>query len=457
VLSPGEVGYDDQVSGFNVAVTHAPQIVVAAECAEDVLAAVRYAAGAGLPVAVQATGHRAHLSFTGGLLINTQAMNSVSIDPVSRTATVGAGTRWRAVLDAAAPYGLGGLCGSTSNVSVVGYTLGGGLPVLGRAFGFAADRLRSVQLVTADGQLRTVDASSDPELLWALRGAGAGLGIVTSMTFELVELSQIAGGGIFYPGEHAAAVLAQYAQWIRNVPEQLCSSLAFLRLPPVPDLPEPLRGQFTMHLRIAYPGELAELAALLEPMRRCAPAVIDAVGELAYPQLDAIHQDPDHPVPFAERGCLLEDLSPALQQVLIEQAGPDSSCPLLLVELRHLGGALRTCRTGGDDAVGGRDAGLNLFTVGVLAGPAAGAVLPGLAAVHDAVRPHATGRTFINLAGPATDAADRARAWAPAQDERLRRVKATLDPGNLFWQGYVAADGTPTAAASAELAAAQGS
>lgn len=431
-LRPGEDGYLDAVAGFNLAVEHRPSVVVPATSAGDVVAAVRYAGAAGLPVAVEATGHNRHRGLTEGVLVNTRAMDEVAVDPQARTATVGAGARWRAVLDAAAPHGLGGLCGSTSDVGVVGYTLGGGLPVLGRAFGFAADRVLSMDVVTADGRLRTVSRTSDPELFWAMRGGGGSLGVVTSMTFELLELSRIVGGGLFYPGEHAAAVLAAYAGWTRSLPAGMCTSLAFLRLPPLPEVPEPLRGRLVIHLRVAYPGAAGEAEELLAPMRRCAPAIIDAVGELPYRQLDEIHRDPEHPIPFLERGRLVDELGPGLQEALLRQAGPESACSLLLVELRQLGGALERPVHGRDDnAVGARDAAFHLMSVGALTGPQS-TVPADLDALHAALSPHTSGRTFLNLHGTPGDEADRARAWSPEQYARLRAAKRRYDPADVF-------------------------
>lgn len=440
VYRAGDAGYDAAVNGFNAAVTHAAPIVVAATCAQDIVAAVRYASAAGLPVAVQATGHGAHLAVDDGVLVNTALMNEVNVDPDARTATVGAGTKWRAVLDAAAPYGLGGLCGSTSDVGVVGYTVGGGLPVLGRAYGFAAERVRSFEVVTADGQLRHVDAASEPDLFWALRGGGGNAGIVTSMTFELLPVQNIYGGALFFRGADAAAVLRAYAAWVTTVPDELCSSLAFLRLPPMPEVPEPLRGQFVMHLRVGFAGSVQAGEQLLAPMRACAPALIDAVGDLPYRDLDLIHQDPDHPVPAYDAGCLLRDLDEDTVAMLLAQAGPDSNSPLLLTEVRHLGGALSRADT---FACGSRTGGFGLSGIGVLAGPAAAAVPSAVAALLRAAAPYSTGETLVNFHGTPGDEADRARAWSTGHYERLRQIKAAYDPANLFRFGHAI---TPAAA-----------
>jgi FAD/FMN-containing dehydrogenase len=143
LLLPGVPGYEAEVASFNTAVTHRPQIVVGAATAADVQAAVRYAAGLGLSVAVQATGHGASVPIGTGLLVTTARLNGVAVDSAARTATIGAGTRWREVITAAARHELAPLSGSSSGVGAVGFTLGGGLPLMGRTFGFAADRVRA--------------------------------------------------------------------------------------------------------------------------------------------------------------------------------------------------------------------------------------------------------------------------------------------------------------------------
>lgn len=430
-----DASYAEAVSGFNLSISHTPELVMVPREAADVQEAVRSAASAGTTVAVHSSGHGAYLPVTGGVLLNMRAMDSVHIDPEARTATAGGGARWRDVAAAAAPHGLGAPSGSTSDVAVVGYLLGGGLPVLGRAVGFAADRLRSVDLVTADGELRTVTAASDPDLFWALRGGGHGLGVVTAMTFGLLDLAQIAGGGIFFPGENAEDVLATYAEWVSTIPDDLCTSLAFLRLPPMPEVPELLRGRLAMHLRITHPDPAADLDELLAPMRSCAPVLLDTVGLLPYDQLDTIHQDPVDPVPAADRGLLLDGLSSEAQQVLLEQVGPQAESTLLIVELRHLGGALRTPPPGGG-AIAGRDAAFSIYAVGMAAGPGAAIVSSALESLCGALEPHAHPHSLVNLQGTNSAPEGRASAWDAEQLSRLRQVKARIDPENLFRYGH---------------------
>jgi len=172
VLGPAHPGYAEAARAFNLATEHRPDLILRAETVDDVVAAVRLAAGNGLSVAVQATGHGAAATGSGTILICTNRLGSVSIDPVARTATVGAGTVWQQVLDAAAPYGLAGLSGSAPGVGVVGYTVGGGLGPIARTFAFAADHVRALQVLTARGELLAVDADRDPDRFWAISGGG---------------------------------------------------------------------------------------------------------------------------------------------------------------------------------------------------------------------------------------------------------------------------------------------
>jgi FAD/FMN-containing dehydrogenase len=433
VLRPGDEGYAEEAAAFNVSRQHTPDVVVVPRSADDVAAAVRWAGENDLPVSVQATGHGAVLTITEGVLISTRLLDELTVDPERRTARLGAGVKWRRVIDAGAEHGLAGLCGSTSDVGVVGYTLGGGLPLLGRAYGFSAEHVRSFDVVTGDGQLHHVEAGDGSELDWALRGGKGNVGVVTGMEIELFDIPDLYGGAIFWPGELAPALLPAFAEWTKTLPDDFSTSISLLRLPPLPEVPEPLRGKFTVHLRVGYVGSDADGERLVAPMREVAPPMIDMVGRMPYAELDRIHMDPENPVPYEEGGLVLRELAPETIAAILEQAGPDSQCPLLLVEVRLMGGALALER---DDAVGGRDAAYTLFGVGALMPPIADAVPGAVAALMAAGAPWSTGGTMVNFHGVPGDAADRARAWSPKTLERLQRAKATYDPGNLFRVGH---------------------
>jgi FAD/FMN-containing dehydrogenase len=435
VLRPDDVGYAEEVAAFNVAVVHRPAVVVGAATAGDVAAALRFAAARGLPVAVQATGHGATTPVEGGLLISTRRLDEVSIDPAARTATVGAGVRWREVIRAAAEHGLAPLSGSSSSVGAVGYTLGGGLPVMARTFGFAADHLLEADLLTADGGMHRVDAEHEPDWLWALAGGTGNLGVVTAMTIGLVPVRTVYGGGIFYAAEHVPAVLHRYLDWSADLPEETSTSVAILRLPTAPEVPGPLRGRTVAHLRVCHVGDPGEGERVVAPIRAAAPALLDAVQEMPYTAVDAIYHDPDHPVPFCQRGSLLREPTHRTIDALLAVAGPEVRTPLIVCELRQLGGALRRGPAAGN-AVSGRDADFSLSAIGLLAPDTADAAPAAVDAVLDAGAPWSTGGTMANFHGRPGDESDRARAWPPTSYRRLSELVRQLDPAGLLGHGH---------------------
>ncbi len=435
VLTADERDYAAEAQCYNLATVHEPDVIVGATSAADVTATVAWAAERGLSLAVQATGHGATERMTDGVLINTQRMQEVQIDPERRMARVAAGVKWRALLGQSVPLGLAGLCGSSSDVGIVGYTLGGGLPILGRALGFAADRVRAIEVVTPDAQLRTVDAEHEPELFEVLRGGKGNFGVVTALEFELVPLPDFYGGGLMYPGGDAEEVLTAFRGWVAGLPDEACPSIALLRLPDAPFVPDPLRGQFVVHLRFALPGAKEEGDRLLAPMRAVSQVIMDSAGSLSYEHIDLVNLDPPEPLPYEEGGALLADFDETAQRALLQVAGPSADTPLIMVELRPLGGALAR-PTAGRDAVSGRDAGWSLLGIGVLAPPVAELVPGGIAALLDALRPWATGFTMVNFHGRPRDAADRARAWPAATYDHLKQAKRRYDPTNMMRFGH---------------------
>ncbi|MFN2594218.1 MAG: FAD-binding oxidoreductase [Actinomycetota bacterium] len=435
VLTHDDSGYDDEVAAFNTTAQHRPEVVVGATSAQDVQHAVTWAAARDLPVAVQATGHGAVVSYAGGVLVSTKRMQDLRVDPNSRTVTVGAGVKWRAVVDAAAPFELAPLSGSSSDAGAVGYTLGGGLPLLGRTFGFASDHVRSFDLVTADGSLKRVSLDENADLFWALRGGKANVGIVTSMTIGLVPAATIYGGAVYFDGTYAEALLRAYAQWAPSLPDSITTSFKFLRLPPMPEVPEILREKLSVQICVAHVGDPEEGSRLLEPILQAAPILLDDIREMPYTDADLIHRDPDHPLPVHECSALMNDLTEEAIDALLSATGPSSECPLVMVELRHLGGALSLSEPV-SDAVGARDAAYCLFLLGILLGPAADAVPGALVSVMGEMAPYTNGRTFVNLHGAPTTDTDRARPWSPDIYDRLRHIKATSDPGDLFRFGH---------------------
>jgi hypothetical protein len=429
VLTPGQPGYDQEVAGFNLAHRPAPAVVVGATGAQDVAAAITYAATAGVRLAVQATGHGLVDELRGTLLVTTHRIATVEVDPAARTATVGAGVRWRDVIDAAASHGLAPLCGSASSVGAVGYTLGGGTGLISRRYGFAADHVRSLVVVTGDGEVRRVDAEHEPDLFWAIRGGKVGFGVVTEMVIDLVPVTRLYGGGLFFPGAAAREVLQAWTAWASTLPDEVSTSVAMLRLPPDPHLPPPLQGAFVTHLRYADLGDAAQAEARLAPMRAAAPVVLDTVGELPYTAVDAVHLDPPVPLPAHDRGCTLGGLPPEAVEALVATNGDGSGSDLVLVEVRLMGGALAEPPEV-PNAVPGRDSAYGLYALGVPAGPTAGTAAGQVDRVIDALEPwhHGALPNFLGHAEPGAWA----RMWPEPTRNRLVEVARRYDPTDVF-------------------------
>jgi FAD/FMN-containing dehydrogenase len=344
------------------------------------------------------------------------------------------GARWRHVLAAGEPHGLAGLVGSFTGVGVVGFTLGGGLsPVLGRRYGFAADHVRSVELVTADGQVRRVDADSEPDLFWAVRGGKGNFGVATALEFDLVPARRFYGGGLFLPWSAAPEVLHAFATWSLDLPEEAGSSVALMRFPPDPELPEPLRGQSVVHVRFSHLGDADEAERLFAPMRAIATPVLDNVGEMPFSAVDAVHMDPTDPLPYWYGSSVLRELPEAGVDALLDAAWA-TDCPLILVELRRLGGALAR-QPDVPNAVAGRDGQFFMFPVGLVL-PELADVVPKVAeAVVRAVDPWATGGTLLNFSG-CRRTAEQVRGVFPAESrDRLLAVKRAVDPDDMFRYG----------------------
>jgi FAD/FMN-containing dehydrogenase len=433
VLRPGDERYAEETLTWNLALPHRPLVVVGATVVGDVQAAVRFANLRNLPVAVVATGHGAAVSADGAVMVNLRRLDGISIDAQASTATVGAAVETQDLVDAAAEDGLAPIVGSSPNVGVVGFTLGGGLsPALGRAYGFAADHVRSADIVTPDGELHHVDVETEPDLFWAIRGGKGNFGVVVSLTVDLVPITRLYGGGLFYTGEHVAKVVAAYRRITADAPRELTVSFAFLRLPALPFVPEPLQGRLTVHVRVAYLGAAAEGERLMSELRAAAPTLIDTVAEMPYTAVAAIHADPVDPVPAYEISSLLDDFPQEAADALIAAAGPDVDTPALVVEIRQLGGALAHEPTP-SNAVSNRDAKFQLFA-GAVGAPGMGETFRGaLEGLAHTLAPWSTGRKQINfLSAYDTTPEAVASAYEPMTYERLVRVKTAYDPSNLF-------------------------
>lgn len=433
VLEPGDPGFAEELAGFNLAVTHAPDLVVGAASTADVVAAVRYAAEHGFAVRMQATGHGAHDPIADGLVLSTRRLDTLSID--GDVATIGAGVRWDAVIAAAAPSGLAPVTGSSANVGVVGYLLGGGLGPMARSHGFSSDQLLGATVVLASGEVVDASPDGDSELYWALRGGKGGLGVVTEVRVRLLPLPELYAGSLTFDAPHAETVLRGWIDWTASAPDDVTTSLVVIRFPDLEFLPPHLRGRFLTTLRFAYPGSAEEGERLAAPLRALAPVETDALGPMAIADVAQIHADPSEPGPGWGFGGLLEPLDADFADVFTQSFHPAAPVPFLAIELRHLGNRTAVDVPEGS-AVGGRSGAFAFHVVGAPDPTLFAEVLPAaaegyLAAIARWLAPETT----PNYAG-AIDTEERfRRLWPAPIFERLEAVRHRVDPQGMFAYG----------------------
>jgi FAD/FMN-containing dehydrogenase len=431
IVMPGDPGWDDARQAWNLAVDQHPAAVALPASAQDVADVVRFARQYGLRVAAQGTGHgAAPLGSLGGtILVKTAAMRRVTIDPDAKIARAEAGAVWLDVVEAAAGHGLAALAGSSPDVGVVGYTIGGGISWLGRAYGLAANNVEAIEVVTADGRLVRADACTEPDLFWALRGGGGSFGVVTAIELRLFPITEVYAGQLWWPAEAAATVLQAWRELTQSdLPDEFSSYARITHFPPIPDIPEHLRGRSFVTLFVSHLGAPAEADTLLAPLRALSP-VTDTIQTIPAKVLSHLHMDPEQPSASVSDGLMLATVPAEAIETLVRVAGPEADTLLLGVELFHIGGEMKRARPA-SGALASIGAEYILFAVGRAPSPqAAPAVARSVAAVHAAMRPWADRQMYLNLAETERDPAS---FWTPQAYDRLRRIKAAVDPDNLI-------------------------
>lgn len=430
ISTPTDPSWDADRMAWNLAVDQQPALVARPAEAADVATIVDFAQRQGLRVAPQGTGHGAGAlgDLADTILLRTDDLRGIDIDADRRRVRVGAGVTWGEVSRALAPFGLVALAGSAHDVGVVGYTLGGGVSWLAREHGLACSHLREVELVTGDGVLHRADAVTDPDLFWSARGGGGTTGIVTAIGFDVLPIADIYAGGLFFPLDRAPEVLPRYADWAADLDEAATTCISLLRLPPLADLPDFLRGRSFVMIdgAIDLPPDDAE--RLLAPLRALRP-VLDTFTVMPAADLDQINMEPPAPVPFATDGMLIGELTPPVMAALLAVAGPQASTSLLAVQLRQLGGAVgRPDPTGGcvDHLPGA------FLTMGVGIAPTpdrVAQVAADVAGLRAALAPWAADSDYRNF----RDTDVPASAFHDPDDlARLRRIREAHDPDGVI-------------------------
>jgi FAD/FMN-containing dehydrogenase len=427
LVFPGEPRWDETRRAWNLAVDQRPFSVALPESVEDVMAVVELAGRERLRVAAQCTGHNAAPlgSLEGTILLKTSRMRRVEIDPVARAARVEAGVLWGEVSEAAADHGLAALAGTSPDVGVVGYTLGGGVSWLARMHGLASNSVVAVELVNADAEFVRADRNNEPELLWALRGGGGSFGIVTALEFALFPVTEVYAGVLFWPIERAAEVLAAWRAWVDTVPDEVTSVGRLLQFPPITEVPEFLRGRSFVVVEATVLADEAAGSEIVRKLRELGPE-LDTFASIPPTSLTTLHMDPEHPVPGAGDGGMLSDLTVEAIDVVVEKF---VGSPLLTFEFRHLGGALAVAAPehGALVSLEGR---FLYFVAGIAPTPAARvAVDRQVELVKAALGRWDAGRTLPSFMEKPTDSHG---FYTDDTYRRLRAIKGRVDPHDLF-------------------------
>ena len=425
VVLPGDDGWDEAREAWNAAVDQTPAAVARPTTVDEVVEAIAWARAYGMRVAPQSTGHNAapvgDLSDT--MLLKTAALDEVAIDLERGVARAGGGVVWERVVDAAAPHGMAVLHGSSPDVGVAGYSLGGGVGWLARLHGLATNSLVAAELVTMDGEVIRADAENHPDLFWALRGGGGNFGVVTALEFRMFPLESAYAGWLIFPWERSEEVLNAWSEWTRTAPDEVTSVGRILQLPDMEPIPPQFRGAKIVVVEAAFAGSEPDGVALMAPLRDLGP-IGDTFAQVPPPALARLHQDPEGRTPGYGEHTLLDSLTPETVRAFVATAGPGSNETVLSAEIRHLGGALARPLPG-NGALSHIDAAYLVFVIGIPAGPQVAAQLAtDVARILEALQPWSRGRSYLNFAQTRTDTRT---MFSEDAYRRLQDVKARYD------------------------------
>ncbi|HET8977571.1 MAG TPA: FAD-binding oxidoreductase, partial [Solirubrobacteraceae bacterium] len=427
VMFADDVGWDAAREAFNLLLDQHPVAVALPSNAREVAKVVELARERELRIAPRTTGHNAGPlgSLENTVLLDTSGLAGIDIDVPSARVHVGAGTRWGEVIGPLSDAGLAALHGSSPDVGIVGYSLGGGMGWLARKYGLQANSVTAVELVTAEGRHLRCDELHEPDLFWALRGGGGNFGVVTGIEFDVYPVAQLYAGGMMFGFERAADVLQVWNELLPELPEEMTTWAMLLHLPDLPFVPEPMRGGSFASVLGAFLGDEEEGRELLRPVRNLGPAM-DTFAMVAPDALGELAMDPPHPLPYLSAHQLLDGMTPASVEALVATA--DRTSNISVVQLRHTGGALArpVPGAGARATLPGR---ITMFALGIPGDEASAAQLrSSLRSVESILAPRQTGRYASFVEEPT----DTRLFFDAASWDRLCRVKRLYDPTDLF-------------------------
>ena len=435
VLTPGDPAYDDARSIWNGLIDRRPALIVQCSGAADVVDAVNFAREQGLTLSIKAGGHNVAGNAVNddGIVLDLSQMRGVHVDPALQTVRVQGGATWGDLDRETQLFGLAVPGGVVSTTGVAGLTLHGGLGHLRRKHGLSIDSLVSVDIVTADGELRRASATENEDLFWAVRGAGSNFGVVTSFEFRAHPVGpMVFVGAIFYPFEEASSILPAWRDFMATAPEELSSLAICWSVPPVEPFPPEIRGTPVVAVAAAHCGPAEEGERVVQPLRELAQPVVDASGPWPWLGLqsgfDAIF--PQGELRYWKSRSVTE-LSDEVIGDIIELAGRRPA-PLSDIVIWHHGGAMSRVAEE-ETAYGGRDTQFLVTAEASWTDPAQNEeAIAWAREVFDAMDRYSTGAVYLNFPGLGEEEDSLARAGYGANYDRLTALKAKYDPENLF-------------------------
>lgn len=428
IIVPNDTGYDEARAMFYAGRDLRPAVIVRAGSVDDVVRTIAFAQGSGLELAVRSGGHSSagHGSTDGGVQLDLGDLRALDIDVAGRTAWVGPGLTAGEYTVAAGAHGLATGFGDAGTVGIGGITLGGGVGFLVRKYGLTIDDLLAADIVTADGRVRRVDAETEPDLFWAIRGGGGNFGVVTRFRFRLHSVDRVVGGMLFLPA--TADVITGFIAEAEAAPEALSTIANVMIAPPMPFLPPELVGEPILLAMMVHAegGEAGERA--IEPFRALATPIADFLRPMSYPEMFMADAG-EHPTRFAARTMFVDGIDGSLAKTIVERLA-GSTATMSAVQLRVLGGAM--ARVPADaTAFAHRDRRImaNVATLFEQSEEEATHVA-WVEALHDALRGEIPG-AYVNFLGDEGEGRVHEAYPGPTWD-RLARIKAEVDPTNMF-------------------------
>jgi FAD/FMN-containing dehydrogenase len=427
LLQPGDTGYDEARKIWNAMIDKRPALIARCAGIADVVSAVNFARTHDLLVAVRGGGHNVagNAVCDGGLMIDLSPMKSVRVDPVRRTARAEPGVTWGEFDHETQAFGLATTGGVIPTTGIAGLTLGGGIGWLMGKHGLSCDNLLSVDIVTADGQLRHASSTENPELFWGVRGGGGNFGVVTSFEYQLHPVSQVLGGMLIHPLEQAKDVLRFFREFTQTAPDAFISTVALLTSPD---------GAPVVATIVCYNGPMAEGERVLQPLRAFGPPLADQIGPMAYTTLQHMLVDGFPPgLQNYWKSNFLRDLSNDAIAVIVD-GFTTAPAPTSAVAIEYIGGAVRRVDENAT-AFNHRHSPYNLLIVGIWPDPANNdANIRWVREFWQAAQPFSSGGVYVNYLGQTADeGTERIKeAYGVAKYERLLALKKKYDPTNLF-------------------------